>query len=90
MQSEYGEYDSYGVRVKFDDGKPIAQRWTGATNNEAVFSRNPKELVRQLSQSNAFLFEFTPFEKADTTVRFSVSGLKEKLQTVQDVCGLTM
>jgi hypothetical protein len=82
--------DTYGVRVKFDDGKPIAQRWTGAANNEAAFSRNPMELVRQLSQSNTFLFEFTPFEKSETTVTFFVSGLKEKLQTVQDVCGLTM
>jgi hypothetical protein len=90
LQTEYGQYDSYDVRVKFDDGKPIAQRWTGATNNEAAFSQNPKQLVRQLSQSNTFLFEFTPFEKAETTVTFSVSGLKEKFETLQDVCGFTM
>jgi hypothetical protein len=90
LQSEYGEYDTYKVRVKFDDSQPIAQRWTGATNNEAAFSQNPKQLVRQLSQSNTFLFEFTPFEKAETTVTFSVSGLKGKLQPVQDVCGLTI
>jgi len=90
LQSEYGEYDIYRVRVKFDDGKPVAQRWTGATNNEAAFSQNPKQLIKQLSQSNTFLFEFTPFEKAETTVTFSVSGLKEKFATVQDVCGFTM
>ena len=90
LQPEYGEYETYAVRVKFDDGKPIAQRWTGATNSEAAFSQNPKQLIRQLSQSNTFLLEFTPFEKAETTVTFSVSGLKEKFETVHDVCGFTM
>ena len=90
LQHEPGEYDTYPVRVRFDDGKPIAQRWTGATNLEAAFSQNPRQLIVKLSQSKTFLFEFTPFEKAATTVTFSVSGLKEKFETVQDACGFTM
>jgi hypothetical protein len=87
LQNEYGEYDSYAVRVKFNNGKPTVQRWTGATNNEAVFSPSPVQLVKQLSKADVFYFEFTPFERSATTVKFNVSGLKEKLDTVQDVCG---
>jgi hypothetical protein len=87
LQNEYGEYDSYAVRIRFDDGKPVTQRWTGATNNEAVFSPNPAQLVKQLSKTNTLYFEFTPFERTATTVTFHVSGLKEKFETVQGACG---
>jgi hypothetical protein len=87
LQSEYGQYDTYAVRVKFDNGKPLPQRWTGSTNNRAIFSPSPGQLIKQLSKTNTFYLEFTPFEKAETTVTFPVSGLKEKLTAVQDVCG---
>jgi len=85
-QPEYGEYDSYAVRIKFDDEKPLAQRWVSATNNEAAFSPNPEQLIQHLSTTNTFLFEFTPFQRSATTAKFVVSGLKDKLETVQDAC----
>jgi hypothetical protein len=90
LQSEYAEVDSYPVRIKFNAGKPAAQRWIGATNHEAVFSPAPAQLIKQLSEADAFYFEFTPFERTATTVTFHVSGLKQKFETVQDVCGMTL
>jgi hypothetical protein len=91
LQHEYGEYESYAVRVKFDDGKPIGQRWTGSHEQRSgVLSPNPTQLIRELSKTDTFLFEFTPFERSETTAIFRVSGLKERFETVQDVCGLRL
>lgn len=86
IQHEYGVYDTYAVRVKFDEAAPVRQRWTGSTNNEALFAPSPTKLIGQLVGTKVFLFEFTPFEKTEQTVTFKVEGLKQQLDTVSDIC----
>ncbi len=88
FESIYGEFDATSVRLKFDDGTPIKQRWSESTNREAAFASSPVKLVQQLSASNKFLFEYTPFQKRATTVRFDLTGLSPKLEPLADVCGL--
>jgi hypothetical protein len=88
FETEYGELNATSVRVKFDDNTPVKQRWSESTNLEAAFAANPAKLTRQLTTSKKFLFEFTPFQKRETTVIFNVGDLKSKLESMADVCGL--
>jgi hypothetical protein len=90
IQPESGQYESYGVRVKLDNGAPSSQRWIESTSGVALFSPAPARLIRQLATADVFLFEFTPFERTATTVRFRVSGLLPNLVKVAPVCGIRL
>lgn len=87
IQHEY-DTDTYAVRVKFDDSVPMKQRWDASTDGSTLFSPQPHQFVKQLEQAKVFLFEFTPFEKAATTVHFKVEGLSEKIEPISSACGL--
>jgi hypothetical protein len=89
IQHEYGS-ESYGVRVKFDDAAPVRQHWIGSTDGTALFSPSPRQFVKQLEEAKVFLFEFTPFEKTATTVRFNVGGLSEKVTPISDCLAATI
>jgi hypothetical protein len=89
IQHEYGS-ESYGVRLKFDDSNPVKQHWIGSTDGTALFSPSPRQFVQELEDAKVFLFEFTPFEKTATTVRFNVSGLSEKLTPISDCLAATI
>jgi type VI secretion system protein VasI len=83
IQHEY-ESERYGVRLKFDDAPPVKQHWDGSTDGTALFSPQPGTFVKELEDAKVFLFEFTPFEKTPTTVRFNVDGLSEKITPISD------
>jgi hypothetical protein len=76
------------VRLKSDDGAPQKEIWSISTNGMALFNSRPMDFVKQLEDTKVFLFEFTPFQKTATTVRFNVSGLSEKLMAISETCGL--
>jgi len=86
VEAEYGS-DTYGVRVKFNDEAAEKSRWNASTDREALFAPAPTKFVRQLEQSQVFLFEFTPFQKRATAIKFNVAGLREKLVPLAESCG---
>lgn len=88
FESIYGDFEAVSVRLKLDDAVPVRQRWIESTNHEAAFASSPTKLVKQLTTSNNLLFEFTPFEKRETTVNFALRDLKGKLEPYTDVCGV--
>jgi hypothetical protein len=65
----------YGVRVRFDDGKPTRQYWTRATDYHAVFTPNVAGFLRKLTTSSIFYFEYTPYQEGSRVVSFNVSHL---------------
>jgi hypothetical protein len=88
FESVYGDFEAVHVRLKFDDAAPVRQRWTESTNNEAAFAANPAAMMKQMLASNTLLFEFTPFQKRETTLTFRMGDLREKLKPLSDVCRL--
>jgi hypothetical protein len=89
IQRDY-DNDTQAVRLKFDDAAPVKQHWNESTDGTALFSPQPGNFVQQLQDSKIFLFEFTPFQKTPTTVKFNVVGLSDKLPPILQTCGLTM
>jgi hypothetical protein len=68
-------YDDTSVRVRFDDGKPVAQSWSRSEDYHALFSPNPRWLVTKLQASKKFYIEYHPYEKVPETLSFDVTGL---------------
>jgi hypothetical protein len=89
IQNEYGHYRTAGVRIRFDDGAPIRQRWSESTSGDALFSANPTKLTRQLASSRIFFFEYTPFHRSEQTIRFTLDGLQQELMAAK-ACGWSL
>jgi hypothetical protein len=89
FQSVYGEIDSVRVRLKLDDSAPFAQTWSESTDDKAAFAPSAQKLAKQLETVKLFRFEFTPFEKRETTVTFNLADLKKNLDPISDVCGIS-
>ena len=76
MGLEVTMVDQQIVHVQIDDNKPTTQRWREVTNT-TVFAttRDATALIKQFTQSQKFLFEFTPFNSAPAQAEFAVTGL---------------
>ena len=88
FESIPGKPDVVDVWIKFDGAARTKQRWLAAADREAAFASSPATLVKRMAESTMFIFNFTPFQKRETTVTFKMGDLKEKLEPVADVCGL--
>lgn len=75
------------VHIRFDDNKPITQRWQEITNaTVAASARDATALVKQFVQSQKFTFEFTPFSSAPVQAEFDVAGLAAYLPQLARAC----
>lgn len=76
MGLEVTMVDQQIVHLQLDDNKPITQRWREVTNATiSASTRDSTALIRQLTQSQKFLFKFTPFNSAPAQAEFAVNGL---------------
>lgn len=83
---ELGLYNQYTVRLRFDNNKPISQRWSGSTDNTALFAPQSTKLAKQINKSEKMLFEFTPFQMSPQVVEFDVKGLEPYLKKIAETC----
>ncbi len=74
------------VRVKFDDQPPAVQRWGVSTDHQALFAPNTSQLIKRLSTTQVFLFEFTPYNKGAQVIKFNVAGLNEHIDKIAEAC----
>lgn len=77
--------DQHTVRVQFDGNKLITQRWREVAN-ATMSVRDATALIKQLSQSRKFIFEFTPYGIAPVQTEFAVAGLSAYLPQLARAC----
>ena len=76
MALEVTVVDQQIVHIQLDDNKPITQRWREVTNATiSASTRDATVLIKQLTQSQKLLFEFTPFNSTPAQAEFAVTGL---------------
>ncbi len=85
MALEVTVVDQQIVRLQLDDNKPFPQRWREVTN-ATVSAREGTALIKQLAQSQRFIFEFTPFGSSPAQAEFTVGGLSAYLPQLAKVC----
>ena len=68
------------VRVRFDEEKPVRQKWGITEDHDALYpSGHEEQFLGQLTQHHKLLLEFSYYEKAPRTVTFDLTGLSEKM-----------
>ena len=77
--------DQQVVHLQLDGNKPFTQRWREVTN-ATVSARDAAALIKQLIQSQKFVFEFTPFNSAPVQAEFAVAGLPSYLPQLAGAC----
>jgi hypothetical protein len=81
--------DSYvvmtGVRIKFDDGEATSQYWDISDDGTALFCREPIPLIKRISKSQRFLFEFCPYQEGPRILTFNVAGLEQYLGKISEI-----
>jgi type VI secretion system protein VasI len=85
---EYGEYGTAKVRIRFDKGAAVTQRWTLTTDSKGLVApAGAVALARRVANAETMIFQFTPHNASPATATFMVKGLKEKLPLVAQACG---
>ena len=85
MALEVTVVDQQIVLLQLDGSKPFTQRWREVTN-ATVSARDATTLIKQLAQSQKFIFEFTPFSSAPAQAEFTVAGLSAYLPRLAKAC----
>lgn len=83
---EYGLYEEYTVRIRFDDEKPLKQRWAESTDNKALFAPNPIAFAKKINKTEKMLFEFAPFQSGPEIIEFDVRELEPYLKILANTC----
>lgn len=84
---EVTQVDKQIVRVQFDGGKPVPQRWQEVTNAAiGASARDSTLLVKQLAGSQKFVIQFTPFNSPPVQAEFDVAGLSAYLPQLARMC----
>jgi hypothetical protein len=84
---ELGLFSRFTIRLRFDEGKPSYQEWSGATDGQALFAQSAPALARRMSSARIMRFEFTPYNASPQIATFHVEGLKNHLPKVAKACG---
>ena len=69
------------VVVRWDDGAPVTQRWSGSSDHRATFARQPISFVRSLMAHDRLVVRTTPYDEAPTTLVFDLTN-EQKLNTL--------
>ena len=79
--------DQQIVHIHFDDNKPISQRWREVTNSTvSATTRDATALIQQFTQSQKFIFEFTPFNVVPVQAEFVLAGLSAYSPQLTKAC----
>ena len=77
------------VRVAFDDGPEVTERWPDSDEHDALFAKDATAFAHQLATAQTLRFGFEPHNAPPASARFDVSGLNELLSASAKPCGWT-
>lgn len=82
---EYGT-DGASVRLRVDK-KPVFKINAGkSTNGEALFIPSAIVQLKKMLDGSTLLFEFTPFNSSPQITTFNITGLKEAIKPIREIC----
>jgi hypothetical protein len=84
MEPQDGDHT---VRVAFDDGPELTERWPDSDEHDALFARDSAAFTHQLATAQTLRFGFDPHNAGPAVARFDVSGLNELLAAAAKPCG---
>jgi hypothetical protein len=86
-QPDLTDYQRHAVRLRFDDGPPSSQLWSGSTDSESLFSPSAVALAKRLATSKRLGLEFTPFNREPEVIAFETAGFDQVIAQIAAPCG---
>ncbi len=83
---EYGLYEKATVRVRFDQNQAFETVANESTTGEALFFRDPHQMIISMLKSNEMIFGFTPFNANPAVATFDLHGLKNVIEPLKQSC----
>lgn len=83
---EYGLYEKATVRVRFDQNQAFETVTSESTTGEALFFRDPYQMIIAMLRSNEMVFGFTPFNADPAVTTFDLRGLKNVIEPLKQSC----
>lgn len=74
---------NYGtrVRLKFDDERPVLERWAITANRVTLFPNgSEKQFLSQLLHHQKFILELSYYKEASRTITFELAALADRMQ----------
>jgi antibiotic biosynthesis monooxygenase (ABM) superfamily enzyme len=84
MEPQDGDHT---VRVAFDDGPEVTERWPDSDEHDALFAKDSAAFAQQLATAQTLRFAFEPHNAPPASARFDVSGLSGLLSAAAKPCG---
>ncbi|MDP1545269.1 MAG: type VI secretion system-associated protein TagO [Anaerolineales bacterium] len=83
---EYGRYNKATVRVRFDQNQAFETITSESTTGEALFFRDPHQMIISMLRSNEMVFGFTPFNANPAVTTFDLRGLENVIEPLKQSC----
>lgn len=77
------------VRFRVDKAPLVEDSWATSADGTAVFPLNANEIARMLMGGNVFIIEVSDFRGQPYRASFDLSGAKEKVGKVLQLCGVS-
>jgi hypothetical protein len=84
MEPQDGDHT---VRVAFDDGPEVTERWPDSDEHDALFAKDSAGFAQQLAAAQTLRFGFEPHNAPPASARFDVNGINALLSAAAKPCG---
>jgi hypothetical protein len=81
------EDENHTVRVVFDGGTEVKERWPDSSEHDAIFAPDGLNFARRLTASKTLRVAFTPQNAMPVSVDFDVTGAEAALAPIAKKCG---
>ena len=75
------------VGLRWDKGEPLRKGWIKSSSGTAFFAPKPKDFVDKLYNSDSLVFQWTPYNRVATAVKFDLDEIKKDIdQMIEKGC----
>jgi hypothetical protein len=81
-----GDDGKHTVRVGFDGGTDLTQRWLASADYDALFAPDGVRVAQQIAASRSMRFGFAPYGAPPVVAQFDVAGFDSLIGTIAKTC----
>ncbi|EEW42875.1 type VI secretion system-associated protein TagO [Klebsiella pneumoniae] len=74
------------VMMRFDKGEASSSQWSVAQGGRALFSMNPIDEAKKLTEHKRLLIRFQPYGQGDIDAQFNLDGADLAIHEVRKAC----
>ena len=86
QQNVEHDFENSTVRIRYDKAPAFQTKMGHSTNGNALFFKNPNEVLVEMVKHKTMVFGFTPFNASPVQTSFDLIQLREKIQPLVNAC----